>query len=503
MLALVAFAQTTKNVESPNGYNIFYYPNGKIASEGNMHNSRPDGFWKSYYPTGVLKAQGNRLNALLDSTWIFFSETADTLEILNYRLGKKSGYQYKYKSTVVANSTAKNYLFSKELFLDDMREGIAYTFFPNGNIQFSTPYKKNKRQGTAYEYDANGLIITIFEYHNDYLISREYINRTDSDGRKVGTWKSFHPNGTLHSEQHFKNDTLVGNAKTFSDKGVLLSNITYQQGQIVADNKKLSSEAMEIITFYDDSITPKRRGIFIDSIPIGAHIFYDKNGLPERSVRFSQNGVAVAQGPVDQKQKRTGRWQLLYPDGKVRAEGNFLNDRQHGTWNFFFDDGRKEQEGDFDGGQKVGTWKWFYRNGNLHKSETYVANKLSGDFTQYSDSATVVAHGQYENNEKTGYWRENIGDCSEEGEYSRGLKVGTWKTFYRSGKLHHSGDFKDGNPDGKHLFYHPNGFVAQEQHYAVGRKDKTWKKYHENGALFITITYRNDREIRINGQNIK
>jgi antitoxin component YwqK of YwqJK toxin-antitoxin module len=36
----------------------------------------------------------------------------------------------------------------------------------------------------------------------------------------------------------------------------------------------------------------------------------------------------------------------------------------------------------------------------------------------------------------------------------------------------------------------------------MGRRDKNWKKYHENGALFLTITYKNDVEVRINGIRI-
>ena len=36
------------NKVNPNGYNVFYYDNGKISSEGNMRIGKPDGFWKTY-----------------------------------------------------------------------------------------------------------------------------------------------------------------------------------------------------------------------------------------------------------------------------------------------------------------------------------------------------------------------------------------------------------------------------------------------------------------------
>ena len=40
----------------------FFYDNGKLASEGFLHNGKPDGYWKSYYETGIIKSEGNRKN---------------------------------------------------------------------------------------------------------------------------------------------------------------------------------------------------------------------------------------------------------------------------------------------------------------------------------------------------------------------------------------------------------------------------------------------------------
>ncbi|MBL7883037.1 MAG: hypothetical protein JNL69_03140, partial [Bacteroidia bacterium] len=66
-------AQAPKNVD-PNGYNKFYYENGKLSSEGLMRDGKPDGYWKTYSPNGTLKSEGNRKNFQLDSTWKFYNE---------------------------------------------------------------------------------------------------------------------------------------------------------------------------------------------------------------------------------------------------------------------------------------------------------------------------------------------------------------------------------------------------------------------------------------------
>ena len=54
ILPVAIFAQPAQNV-NPNGYNTFYYDNGKISSEGTMREGKPDGYWKTYSENGKIK----------------------------------------------------------------------------------------------------------------------------------------------------------------------------------------------------------------------------------------------------------------------------------------------------------------------------------------------------------------------------------------------------------------------------------------------------------------
>jgi len=49
----------TKAQTNPNGFNKFYYDNGKVSSEGNMRDGKPDGYWKTYAENGTIKNEGN------------------------------------------------------------------------------------------------------------------------------------------------------------------------------------------------------------------------------------------------------------------------------------------------------------------------------------------------------------------------------------------------------------------------------------------------------------
>ena len=71
----------------------------------------------------------------------------------------------------------------------------AYIYFPDGKVQQTIVYNSGKKEGLSKEYDKEGNIITLLEYNNDFLVSREKINRTDNKGLKQGDWKDFYPNG--------------------------------------------------------------------------------------------------------------------------------------------------------------------------------------------------------------------------------------------------------------------------------------------------------------------
>ena len=85
----LSFAQEKGTLKD--GYQVFKYPNGTISSEGLIKNGKPEGFWKSFYVTGVKKSEGRRTNYLLDSIWVFYDQSGDTTEKINYLYGKKMG----------------------------------------------------------------------------------------------------------------------------------------------------------------------------------------------------------------------------------------------------------------------------------------------------------------------------------------------------------------------------------------------------------------------------
>lgn len=494
-ISISIFSQTDINLQD--GYHVFKYPNGATSSEGYIKNGRPEGFWKSYYITGVKKSEGKRTNFLLDSIWIFFDQAGDTSEKINYLFGKKNGYYYKFKK----DPSEGLYMWSKELFAGDKKEGTGYIYFPDGKIQQTTAYNGGKKEGLSKEYDKNGIVITLLEYKNDFLIGRERINRTDNNGLKQGEWKEFYPNGGIKSEKTYKDDQMHGYYKEYDNRGRLVITMLYDNGSIVKSRVEDEPD-IEIINKYDQDGKLIYSGPFRSKIPVGIHREYGKDGKITSAYVYNDNGLLLSEGIVDEAGNRNGKWKDLYATGKVQAEGQYTDNRRGGIWKFFNNEEKIEQTGSYNNGRPDGLWKWYYNNGALLREEEYYQGQRDGSCTEYLISGEIITQGQYTDGEKNGEWKYKSGDYTEEGRYIVGLKDGMWKAFYPDGKIKFKGNFIQGNPDGPQMYYYENGKVKEEQYFKMGIRQKTWKKYDEEGSTVLTITYKDDIETSINGVKI-
>jgi len=488
-------AQVMENL--PDGYHVFRYPNGSISSEGYIRNGKPDGYWKSYYVTGILKSEGKRTNFMLDSIWVFYDQVGDTLEKINYLYGKKNGYYYKYKKDPVYGL----YVYSKELFAGDKKEGTAFIYYPDGRIKQTINYRNGKKEGISKEFDQNGEIITLLEYNNDFLISRERINRRDEQGLRQGTWKEFYPSGAIKSERTYKNDQLHGYYKEYDEKGNLILTMLYENGAIVNSRVEDNSE-IEVVNRYDQTGMLIYSGAYRNNLPVGIHREY-KDGKIVNSKIYNDNGILVSEGIVDEAGNRNGNWKDYYPDGTIMAEGQYTANRKTGLWKFYNMEGKLEQTGYFTNDNPNGLWKWYYENGSLLREEEYFQGQRDGNYIEYSRSGEIIARGQYSDGERNGEWFIKTGNTIEEGKYIMGLRDGLWKSYYEDGKLRFKGNFVQGNADGLHIYYYENGRIKEERYYKMGIREKTWKKYNEDGTVFLTVTYKNDTETSINGIKIK
>jgi antitoxin component YwqK of YwqJK toxin-antitoxin module len=494
LMVIPSLLQAQLNEELKDGFHQFKYPNGSISSEGTIRNGKPDGYWKSYYVTGVLKSEGKRRSFLLDSIWVFYDQTGDTTEKISYVLGKRNGYYIKYQKDPVYGV----YEYSKELYVNDKREGTALIFYPEEKIRQTIPYINGKKDGLSREYDREGKVITLLEYDNDFLISREKINFTDAAGLKQGEWLDFYPDGKIKTERNYLDDLLHGYYKEYDEKGKLLVTLLYDNGKVTGTDIDNSAE-IEVENRYNDEGRLIYSGPFKEGVPVGIHREFNEDGTVKNARIYNDNGVLMSEGIVDEEGNRNGPWKDYATDGTVIAEGAYADNRRTGTWKFYNTNGRLEQAGSYNNGRIDGTWHWYYPGGELLREEEYYQGKRDGKYTEYTRTGDIIARGEYADGERNGEWKFISGDNTEEGRYLLGLRDGQWKAYYADGKMRFKGEYRQGNPDGRHVIYYDNGRLKEDRYYKNGLRTRTWRKYNEEGEVILTITYRDDVETNING----
>ena len=478
------------------GFTVFKYPNGVVSSEGTFKDGKQEGYWKSFYVTGITKSEGRWTNHMLDSIWLFYDQAGDMTDKINYLYGKKNGWYYKYSK----DPSVGVYLLSKELYAGDRKEGTGYVYFPDGKVKQTYSYSNGKKEGLSKEYDKDGNVITLLEYHNDFLVSRERINRVDAKKLKQGPWKEFYADGKIKSESNYVDDLLNGYYKEYDEKGNLTLTTLYEKGAIVKSAIDDDSE-IEVVNRYDDAGKLIYSGPYRNKVPVGVHREF-RDGKVTNAFRYNDNGQKLSEGIVDEAGNMNGKWKDLYADGSVRDEGQYTDNRRTGAWKFYNESGKVVQTGSFNAGRPDGLWKWYYDDGSLLREEEYFQGEREGGYIEYSRDGKILTQGQYIAGEKNGAWKLNSGDYSEEGNYITGLKDGLWKSFYPNGKLMFKGFFVQGNPDGQQSYYFEDGKLKEEQNYDNGIRSKTWKKFDEEGTVILAIAYKNDVEVSINGVRI-
>lgn len=479
----------------------FYYPNDQVSSEGTMRNGKPDGYWKTYYVTGVTKSEGKRTNFLLDSIWNFYNQAGELTQSISYNIGDKNGFSISYSYNNPVNPGQPT-IISKELYVNGKREGSSFYYYTTGELKEIIYFRNNKKEGVAREFNKDSVTISVLEYKDNYLINRERINRTDAEGRKQGAYREYYENGSVKKEEHFLDNQLHGYYREFNERGVAMTAIRYERGEIKEEIDDDLRELLDMKSTYDEQGRLVFTGAYKENIPIGIHRFFDTTGVVENAYQYNQQGQKIGEGIIDEQGRKLGSWKDFYPGGELRATGNFLNNLKSGSWTYYFLNGGVEQKGRFDKGRFQGLWMWYYPNGNTWREESYFNGREDGLFTEYDIHGNVLASGDYISGERDGEWKYLVGDHQEQGSYVIGLREGEWNYYYKDGQLKYEGSYNQGNADKRHKYYYPNGVLKEEQYYTMGIREKNWKKYDEEGNLVMTITYKNNTEYRINGTRI-
>lgn len=189
------------------------YPNGKLMYEGTFKDDQPVGLFRRYTDEGELLAELNYIENTDEAEALFFYPDGSRAAEGRYLLRAREG-RWKFWS-----ATQPHYLISEEEYTNDVRDGTALKYFPDGTLAEKVAWDQGKCTGEWLQYYPDG---TIF-------LRAEYIG-----GKLEGPFSYYHPNGQLYSEGLYSENMKDGEWMVFNEDGSLKQIITYSNG-VAAD----------------------------------------------------------------------------------------------------------------------------------------------------------------------------------------------------------------------------------------------------------------------------
>ncbi len=155
---------------------------------------------------------------------------------------------------------------------------------------------------------------------------------------------------------------------------------------------------------------PKRyNGSFIDGNPIGLFKYFTKEGRVSAKVNFINDSLSSSE--------------MYFDNGFVMAKGKFINQMKQGKWFTYSRTGKLLNVFNFDKGAMEGTQYLYY------------------PADQETNSVKIM----------------------EEYNCLNGLKNGSWKQYFKLGRVKSEGNYSMGKRDGIFIYYFANGTIDTKE----------------------------------------
>ncbi len=205
--------------------------------------------------------------------------------------------------------------------------------------------------------------------------------------------------------------------------------------------------------------------------------------------------AAVAQNfnQTDAKGRRQGAWRDFYPNGQLRYEGQFKNDKCKGTFKYYDELGNLKATNEFDKSGEKALNKTYAENGRLIATGYYVGQKKEGEWKYFDAKSGQLRLVEDNKNGKVHGWSRlynpNNGTLAEETQFVEGQPEGKCRKYSDAGVLIIECHYHGGLLDGATKTYYPSTALKEEGQYAKGVKTGLWKTYNEDGDIIAEDTF--------------
>lgn len=226
--------------------------------------------------------------------------------------------------------------------------------------------------------------------------------------------------------------------------------------------------------------------MFKKSILVLLFISLKFNVLYSQSINDTLNRIDKNTG------KKIGYWIKKFPDGKIKYQGRFENDKPEGEFRYYYEDGKIKAISNFYNKGARSFTKTFYPNGKLMSIGYYLNEKKDSLWKYYNEYDVVIKEEFYKNTLKHGEWKTYYpdGSLTDKMTFKNGIREGAWEQNYVGGSL--KTQFKNDKLEGAYTVYFPNGKLKYQGKYKNNKKDGIWFWYDSNSLPIKRFTYKDD-----------
>jgi antitoxin component YwqK of YwqJK toxin-antitoxin module len=194
---------------------------------------------------------------------------------------------------------------------------------------------------------------------------------------------------------------------------------------------------------------------------------------------------------TDTNGHKQGKWIGKYPNGTIRYEGSFTDDKPIGEWKRFHENGRiKAQMYHFPNSEKVSA-ELFDSNGIRYAKGNYKGTAKDSTWNYYNN-LKLVAQENFTDGKKNGRsltFFEN-GEPATESNWVNGLPDGVSRSFYPTGKKKMEIMYRQGKRQGLNLVYYESGQTEIKGQFNNDQSEGTWIFTDENGTIKYKLNYK-------------
>jgi antitoxin component YwqK of YwqJK toxin-antitoxin module len=414
------------------GKTELYFPNKQKKEEGYFNFDTQDSIYRKWNENGILLVEGYYYMGIPSGEWKEFYEDGTPKSITLYEDTLEKLISFWIPDSVNTQTVIKG-------------TGTKYTIYNTGDIKDWVNYKDSLKHGPSVEWSVNGVALVEANYKN---------------GRLDSNWTQRYSSGILQKVCNYKNGMLDGPYATY-----------YENGDPNAEGIYALGQKNGLWKWYTERGTIDMEGTFENDIQHGDWKYYFETGELSYNAHFD-------------KGKRSGFWEYFYRGGQKYKEGDYLNDEKENIWTTYYEDGTILMQGTYLTGLEEGVWINNWENGRVKNQSSFRKGQLHGPWYSYFETGTLHLYGEYKNSLKTGQWVDYF-------ENGNPKDIVTYKIFRKKSKVRIIDDMVDYQSlkHGRSISFSEKDLEKTEEgNYKKGEKDGTWIAYHPGGYTPAVVT---------------